>query len=246
MVESRGSEQEINNKVKHVAIIMDGNGRWAKKNNLPRIEGHRHGALAVKEAVKVSGELGIEYLTLYAFSTENWKRSKDEIDGLMELLEEFVDSNLDDLNKKNIRLMAIGRIEEFPESTYNKIKLAVESTADNTGGTLILALNYGGRAEITDAAKKIAGKVKKGELLPEDITEEVFAQHLYAPGVPDPDIMIRTSGEFRLSNFLLWELSYSEVYITDVLWPDFGREEFIKAVESCTVRDRRFGGRKKK
>ena len=237
-------KKENKNKVRHVAIIMDGNGRWAKKNDLPRIEGHRHGALAVKEAVKVSGELGVEYLTLYAFSTENWKRSKNEVDGLMHLLEEFVDSNLSDLNEENIRLMTIGRIKEFPESTYNKIKMAVESTSGNTGGTLILALNYGGRAEIADAAKEIAGKVKKGELQPEDITEEVFAQHLYAPGVPDPDIMIRTSGEFRLSNFLLWELSYSEVYITDVLWPDFGKEEFIKAIESCTKRERRFGGRK--
>lgn len=237
-------KKENKNRVRHVAIIMDGNGRWAKKNDLPRIEGHRQGALAVKEAVKISGELGIEYLTLYAFSTENWKRSKDEVDGLMHLLEEFVDSNLSDLNEENIRLMTIGRIKEFPESTYNKIKMAVESTSGNTRGTLILALNYGGRAEIADAAKEIAGKVKKGELEPEDITEEVFAQHLYAPGVPDPDIMIRTSGEFRLSNFLLWELSYSEVYITDVLWPDFGKEEFIKAIESCTKRERRFGGRK--
>ena len=244
MAESKGNENEINNKVKHVAIIMDGNGRWAKKNNLPRIEGHRHGALAVEEAVKISGELGIEYLTLYAFSTENWKRSKDEVDGLMHLLEEFIDSKLEDFNKKNVRLMTIGRIKEFPESTYNKIKMAVESTADNTGGTLILALNYGGRAEIVDAAKDIAVKVKQGELEPEDINEELFAQNLYAPGVPDPDIMVRTSGEFRLSNFLLWELSYSEVYITDVLWPDFGREEFVKAIESCTKRERRFGGRK--
>ena len=233
-----------NKEIKHVAIIMDGNGRWAKRRKLPHLEGHRKGAEAVKEAIKTSQELGIKYLTLYAFSTENWKRSKDEIDGLMDLLEEFIDSNLKDLNEQKVRLKTIGRIEEFPESTYKKILKAVESTKNNNNGTLVLALNYGGRAEIIDTAKKIVKKAVDNELEVNDITEELFADNLYDGTIPDPDIMIRTSGEFRLSNFLLWELSYSEIYITDVLWPDFDRTEFLKAVENCTNRERRFGGRK--
>jgi undecaprenyl diphosphate synthase len=233
-----------NKEVKHVAIIMDGNGRWAKKRNLPHLEGHRKGAEAVKEAITVSKELGIKYLTLYAFSTENWKRSKEEIDGLMSLLEEFIDSNIEELNEKKIRFKSIGRINEFPAATYKKILEATEITKNNSEGTLVLALNYGGRAEIIDAAKKITKKVIDKELQVDEITEELFADNLYDPTIPDPDIMIRTSGEFRLSNFLLWELSYSEIYITDVLWPDFNKAEFIKAIESCTNRERRFGGRK--
>ncbi|MDD5727807.1 MAG: polyprenyl diphosphate synthase [Victivallales bacterium] len=231
-------------RVRHVAVIMDGNGRWAAKRNLPRLEGHRRGAQAVKAAIKTSRELGIEYLTLYAFSTENWKRPQQEIDGLLDLLEEFIDSNLDELQKRSLRLLASGRIREFPARICDKIKNAVTLTAGNTAGTLILALNYGGRAEIVDAARELGEKIKKGLLQPEEIDEEVFSRHLYVPEVPDPDIIIRTSGEFRLSNFLLWELSYSEIYITDVLWPDFGREEFIKAIESCLKRERRFGGGK--
>jgi len=233
-----------NNGVKHVAIIMDGNGRWAKKRNIPHLEGHRKGAEAVKEAIKTSQELGVEYLTLYAFSTENWKRSKDEIDGLMSLLEEFIDLNLKELNEQGIKFKTIGRIKEFPATTYNKILEAIEITKNNDKGTLVLALNYGGRAEIVDAAKKIAEKVSRKELEIDEITEELFSDNLYDAAIPDPDIMIRTSGEFRLSNFLLWELSYSEVYITDVLWPDFDKAEFIKAIENCTNRERRFGGRK--
>jgi len=233
-----------NKEVKHVAIIMDGNGRWAQKKNLPHLEGHRKGAEAVKEAITVSKELGIKYLTLYAFSTENWKRSKEEIDGLMSLLEEFIDSNLKELHEKKIKFKTIGRINEFPEKTREKIQEAIEFTKKNSEGTLILALNYGGRAEIVDAVKKIGKKLIKKELEPDEITEELFADNLYDPTIPDPDIMIRTSGEFRLSNFLLWQLSYSEIYISDVLWPDFDKAEFIKAIESCTNRERRFGGRK--
>ena len=233
-----------NKEVKHVAIIMDGNGRWAKRRNLPHLEGHRKGAEAVKEAIKTSQQLGIEYLTLYAFSTENWKRSKEEIDGLMSLLEEFIDLNLKELNEQGIKFKTIGRIKEFPATTYNKILEAIEITKNNDKGTLVLALNYGGRAEIVDTAKKLAEKVSRKELKTEEITEKLFSDNLYDATIPDPDIMIRTSGEFRLSNFLLWELSYSEVYITDVLWPDFDKAEFIKAIESCTNRERRFGGRK--
>ena len=232
------------NDIKHVAIIMDGNGRWAKKRNLPHLEGHRKGAEAVKEAIKTSNELGIEYLTLYAFSTENWKRSKEEIDGLMSLLEEFIDLNLKELDEQGIKFKTIGRIKEFPAATYNKILEAIEITKNNDKGTLVLALNYGGRAEIVDTAKKIAEKVSRKELKTDEITEELFSDNLYDATIPDPDIMIRTSGEFRLSNFLLWELSYSEVYITDVLWPDFDKVEFIKAIKNCTNRERRFGGRK--
>jgi len=232
-----------NKKVKHVAIIMDGNGRWAKQRNLSHLEGHRKGADAVKTAIKVSQELGVEYLTLYAFSTENWKRSKDEVDGLMSLLEEFINFNLAELNEQQIRFKTIGRIKEFPEATYNKILEAIESTKNNKNGTLVLALNYGGRAEIIDAAKKISKKVLDKELKIDEITEELFAENLYDSSIPNPDIMIRTSGEFRLSNFLLWELSYSEIYISDVLWPDFDKVEFIKAIETCKNRERRFGGR---
>lgn len=233
-----------NERIRHVAIIMDGNGRWAKKRHLPHLQGHRKGAEAVKEAIKTSKELGIEYLTLYAFSTENWKRAKEEIDGLMNLLEEFIDGNLAELIGQDIRFKTVGRINEFPESTVKKLNAAAERTAGNKAGTLVLALNYGGRAEIVDAAKKICRKVAAGELAADEITEELFSANLYDPEIPDPDIMIRTSGEFRLSNFLLWELSYSEIYISDVLWPDFNKAEFIKAVESCKQRERRFGGRK--
>ena len=235
-----GNDKEV----QHVAIIMDGNGRWAKQNNLPRIEGHRAGAQAVKRAIEASKELGIKYLTLYAFSTENWKRSQEEVDGLMDLLEEFVDEKLAEFKEKNICLKVSGRLHEFRQTTRKKVQKAIDETADNTGGTLNLALNYGGRAEIVDAVKKIAQKAVSNEISVDEITEEMVADNLYHPEIPDPDIMIRTSGEFRLSNFLLWELSYSEVYITDVLWPDFGIEEYKKAVDSFINRERRYGGRK--
>jgi undecaprenyl diphosphate synthase len=222
---------------------MDGNGRWAERHGLQRIEGHREGAEAVKRAVETAQEIGLEYLTLYAFSTENWKRSKDEVDGLMHLLEEFLDTQIATINEKGIRLKTIGRTWELPESVRNKLLKAVEETSNNTGGTLVLALNYGGRAEIADAAKKIALDAIDKKLEPDKIDESVFADYLYDPELPDPDLMIRTSGELRLSNFLLWQLSYSEFYITDVLWPDFDRDEFLKAVDSLKNRDRRFGGR---
>ncbi|MBQ9337614.1 MAG: isoprenyl transferase [Lentisphaeria bacterium] len=228
---------------RHVAIIMDGNGRWAKQHGLERVEGHRAGAEAVKKLVENLKDTGIEYLTLYAFSTENWKRSKEEVNALMELLAEFIDENLRYLLEKNIRLLVSGRIEGLPEKARNKLKDAIRKTASNTAGTLIFALNYGGRAEIADAAKKIAEKVKKGELDPEQIDEKLFAQNLYLPDVPDPDLLIRTSGELRLSNFLLWELSYSEIYVTDTYWPDFDAAELNKAIDAFQKRNRRFGGR---
>ena len=200
---------------RHVAIIMDGNGRWAKQRGLERVEGHRAGAVAVKNLVESLKQTGIRYLTLYAFSTENWKRSKEEVDALMSLLVEFIDANLQLLMENDVRLLVTGRIEGLPEKAREKLKEAIRKSAGNSSGTVIFALNYGGRAEIADAAKKIAHKVLKGEIDPDQIDEKLFAQNLYLPEVPDPDLLIRTSGELRLSNFLLWELSYSEIYVTD-------------------------------
>ncbi len=229
---------------RHVAIIMDGNGRWAARHGVERVEGHRKGALAVKQLVENLADTGIEYVTLYAFSTENWKRSKEEVDALMELLCEFIDANLNIMLEKGLRLLATGRIDGLPEKSRERLKLAIAKTASNTRGTLILALNYGGRAEIVDAAKKIASEVAAGTLRPDEIDETLFAKNLYLPEIPDPDLLIRTSGELRLSNFLLWELSYSEIYVTDTLWPDFDKAELEKAIAAYGTRNRRFGGRK--
>ena len=229
---------------RHVAIIMDGNGRWAARHGVERVEGHRKGALAVKQLVENLADTGIEYVTLYAFSTENWKRSKEEVDALMELLCEFIDANLNIMLERGLRLLATGRIDGLPEKSRERLKLAIAKTASNTRGTLILALNYGGRAEIVDAAKKIASEVAAGTLRPDEIDETLFAKNLYLPEIPDPDLLIRTSGELRLSNFLLWELSYSEIYVTDTLWPDFDKAELEKAIAAYGTRNRRFGGRK--
>lgn len=231
-------------KLQHVAIIMDGNGRWAKKRGLPHLQGHREGAEAVRRAVEAAQEYGIRYLTLYAFSTENWKRDSGEVEGLMNLLLEFLETQLETLQKNKVRLMAIGRLKQLPEEVYKLLLNVIEATAGNTAGTLVFALNYGGRAEIVDAARKLAEDVKAGEVNIDDIDENLFREYLYAPEIPDPDLMIRTSGELRLSNFLLWELSYSELYVTDVLWPDFGREDFAAAIDNYQRRDRRYGGRK--
>lgn len=235
---------EKNKKIKHVAIIMDGNGRWAKKRNLPKLEGHKAGEKAVRRAVDLAEEFGIEYLTLYAFSTENWKRSPKEVMGLMNLLGDSIERNLDELHEKGIRIRVMGRVERIPAHTRRKLDHAVAVTAENSKGNLVIALNYGGRAEIADAAAKIAGLAASGELNPSTIDENLFAKYLYAPDIPDPDLLIRTSGEFRLSNFLLWELSYSELYFTETFWPDFGRDDFQKAINSFYKRKRRFGGRK--
>ncbi len=229
--------------ISHVAIIMDGNGRWAKQRGLEHLEGHKQGSESVRRVIEASREFGLKYLTLYAFSTENWKRSKEEVDGLMSLLCSFVEMHLDEIDEKGLKVMAIGRLEQLPQKAKESILAAIERTNGNTGGTVILALNYGGRAEIADAAKSLARDAKAGLLDPESIDESVFAGRLYAPGVPDPDLLVRTSGEMRLSNFLLWELSYSELYVTDVLWPDFGREHLKAAIESFKGRKRRYGGR---
>jgi len=227
----------------HIAIIMDGNGRWAKKRGLDRAEGHRAGAVAVKNLVENLKGRGIHYLTLYAFSTENWKRSKEEVDGLMELLCEFIDANLDLINEKKIRLLITGRMHGLPDNVQFKLKNAIQRTSENQDATLIFALNYGGRAEIADAAARIARDAVAGKISPDDIDEAFFSRYLYLPEVPDPDLLIRTSGELRLSNFLLWELSYSEIYVTDVLWPDFDIDELDKAIDDFQKRNRRFGGR---
>ena len=235
---------EKNRKIRHVAIIMDGNGRWATKRNLEKLEGHKAGEKAVRRVVDLAEEFGVEYLTLYAFSTENWRRSPKEVMGLMNLLGDSIERNLDELHEKGIRIRLMGRVERIPSHTRRKLDHAVAVTAANTKGNLIIALNYGGRAEIADAAAKIAELAVAGKIKPSSITEDSFSQYLYAPDIPDPDLLIRTSGEYRLSNFLLWQLSYSELHFTDTLWPDFGREDFQKAIESFYNRDRRFGGRK--
>ncbi len=223
---------------------MDGNGRWAERRGLPKVEGHRQGARQVTEVLKAAQEYGVEFLTLYAFSTENWKRPVAEVTALMGLLEEFIDDKLPELMKNGIRLRTIGRTEDLFPGARKKLLHAIEMTEKNNGGTLNLALNYGGRAEIVDAVNKMAAEMtEKGGRFPK-VTEESFRNYLYASDIPDPDLLIRTSGELRLSNFLLWELSYSEMYVTDTLWPDFGKKEFGEALEAYGQRDRRFGGRK--
>ncbi len=230
--------------IQHVAIIMDGNGRWAEQRGLPKVEGHRQGARQVSTILEAAKESGIRYLTLYAFSTENWKRPVQEVKALMGLMEEFLDTNLKDLMEKNIRLRTIGRTADLPAGARKKLLQAIEATAGNTAGTLNIALSYGGRAEIVDGVNRYLEEAWKSGKKPEKLTEESFRQCLYAPDIPDPDLLIRTSGELRLSNFLLWQLSYSEIYVTDTLWPDFGKEEFARALASFGKRERRFGGRK--
>ena len=226
---------------RHVAIIMDGNGRWAHERGLPRVEGHRRGAESVREVVRVAGELGIQYLTLYAFSIENWNRSRVEVTALMRLLEFYLKQELAELNKSNVRLVAIGRLHELPVGARRQLEKSIEMLKDNTGLTLVLALSYGGRAEIVDAMRSIAREVKTGRLDVADVDEKAIAQHLYTRAIPDPDLLIRTSGEMRVSNFLLWQISYAEIYVTETLWPDFRKAELLKALKDYSQRDRRFG-----
>src|SRR5882757_1487716 len=202
---------------RHVAVIMDGNGRWAKSRHLPRIEGHRRGADSAREIIRTAGELGIKYLTLYAFSAENWNRPKDEVDALMKYLIHYLKSETPELNKNNVRLEVIGQIYRLPENVQEHLKKSIATLSKNNGLTLVMALSYGSRIEIVEAVRAIAEKVKSGELDPEDITEQVFAQHLYTRNLPDPDLLIRTSGEMRVSNFLLWQISYTELVVTQTL-----------------------------
>ncbi len=225
----------------HVAIIMDGNGRWAEKRLMNRIKGHEAGAETVRTIVKTSREIGISVLTLYAFSTENWQRPKIEVSTLMSLLKKFLDSEEKDMVENNIRLNAIGQIENLPENVRKSLKHAIGTTRNNDGMVLNLALSYGGRAEIVNMVKTIAGKAINGIIIPDLITPEMVSEHLYTTGLPDPDLLIRTSGEMRISNFLLWQIAYTEIYITDTLWPDFGKDEFIKILIDFQHRERRFG-----
>src|SRR3974390_81965 len=227
---------------RHVAVIMDGNGRWAKARGLPRIEGHRQGAESARVIIRAAGELGIKYLTLYAFSVENWNRPKDEDDALMKYLIYYLKTETPELNKNNVRLEVIGQIYRLPEAVQEHLKKAIATLSTNNSLTLIMVLSYGGRTEIVEAVRSIAQKVKAGELDAPDITEQVFAQHLYTRNVPDPDLLIRTSGEMRVSNFLLWQISYTELAVTPTLWPDFRKPQFYAALEEYNRRHRRFGG----
>ena len=227
---------------RHVAVIMDGNGRWAKTRHLPRVEGHRRGADSAREIIRAAGEVGIKYLTLYAFSAENWNRPKDEVDALMKYFVHYLKVEAKDLNKNNVRLEAIGQIHRLPDNVQEQLAKTTAFLSKNNGLTLILALSYGSRIEIVEAARQIAQKVKSGKLDPDSITEKVVSDHLWTRNVPDPDLLIRTSGEMRLSNFLLWQISYAELVVTPTLWPDFKRPQFFSALEEYAQRNRRFGG----
>jgi undecaprenyl diphosphate synthase len=226
---------------KHVAIIMDGNGRWAKARSLGRIRGHEAGADSVREIVRANRELGIAFLTLYAFSEENWKRPKYEIQALMGLLKRFLKSELQEMLENGIRFQAIGRIHKLPNDVRKALQKTVEKTAMNKDMVLTLALSYGGRQEICDTVQELGRKIEAGELTSQEITEELFSKSLYTSGMPDPDLLIRTSGEFRISNFLLWQLAYTEIYNTPTYWPDFRKEAYYEALEDYEKRERRFG-----
>ncbi len=225
----------------HVAIIMDGNGRWAKGKHLPRIEGHRRGVESARAIIRTAGELGVKYLTLYTFSAENWNRPQSEVEAIMKYLAYYLKKEVRELNKNNVRLEAIGQIHRLPEAVRNQLEKSKQALDKNNGLTLVLALSYGSRAEIVDATRAIAEKANSGEIDPQEIDEQLIADHLHTKHIPDPDLLIRTSGEMRLSNFLLWQISYSEVVITPTLWPDFRRPQFIDAIEEYARRHRRFG-----
>ncbi len=232
---------KFNNIPEHIAVIMDGNGRWAKKKGAARIFGHRNAIKAVRETAESCAELGVKYLTLYAFSTENWGRPKAEVDGLMELLIDSLRKELSTLMKNNIRLETIGEINELPKRCVNALAGDVIASKENDGLTLILALNYSGRAEITKAVTDLAHKIELGDLRSSQINEEIIANQLSTRNYPDPELLIRTSGELRLSNFLLWQMAYTELYFTEVLWPDFRKEHLLEALKEYNKRERRFG-----
>ncbi|AWX56797.1 MULTISPECIES: isoprenyl transferase [Brevibacillus] len=240
--QSEPAELDRSGKIpEHVAIIMDGNGRWANKRSLPRVAGHRAGMKAVKEVVKAADEIGVRYMTMYAFSTENWKRPRDEVDFLMKLPQEFLSTELDELIERGVRIRMLGSKNELPSHTLKALLEAEEKTKDNSGLQLNFALNYGGRDELAKAFSVMAAQVKAGELQPEQLTEELISSYLYTSEIPDPDLLIRTSGEIRLSNFMLWQLAYTELWFTDVLWPDFTREHFYQAIVEYQGRARRYG-----
>jgi undecaprenyl diphosphate synthase len=227
---------------RHVAIIMDGNGRWAQARGLPRLAGHEQGSKSIGACVEAAIEAGVEFLTLYAFSSENWKRPAQEVRGLMALLERFLDEKVAEMEKENVRLLTIGRTGDLPESCRAKLRAAVERTEHNSRLTVVLALSYSGRQEIVDAVRRIVAAARDGRVSPDDVTPEFVASHLDTANIPDPDLLIRTSGELRLSNFLLWQLSYTEIHVSQHLWPDFGKNEFLAAIADYHTRKRRFGG----
>lgn len=225
----------------HVAIIMDGNGRWAKKRNQPRLFGHKKGAERVREAIKTSGEIGVKVLTLFAFSDENWNRPEDEVNGLFNLLTMYIKKELHVLKKNNIRLSIIGQIEKVPASCRELLIEATGQTQNNDGLHLVLALSYGGRSDILKSVRSLAKQVQSGDLTPDEISEKLLTKNLYTEDIPDPDLLIRTSGEQRISNFLLWQMAYTELFFSQVMWPDFSKEEYLNALEWFQTRERRFG-----
>ena len=227
---------------RHIAIIMDGNGRWARERGLPRIEGHRRGSEAVRACTAACIEAGVSHLTLYAFSKENWQRPPDEVKALMNLLDRFLAERTAEIMERNVRLRAIGHLDDLPENTRRRLDTAMEKSAGNTAMTLTLALSYSARAEITDAARTIAREVRDGSLDPDAVTEETITSRLYTAALPDPDLLIRTSGEMRVSNFLLWQISYAEIVVTPKLWPQFGRDDLFAAIREYAGRHRRYGG----
>ncbi|MCI0451127.1 MAG: isoprenyl transferase [Candidatus Latescibacteria bacterium] len=226
---------------RHIAVIMDGNGRWAKKRRLPRLAGHRAGTEPVRKCVRASARIGIEYLTLYTFSLENWSRPKAEVTGLMVFLEEVLRRETLELDENGVRLNAIGRLDLLPRATRSALDRSIEKLSKNRGLVLTLALSYGGRAEIVDAARRLCNDVASGEIRTQDIDEEHFREKLYDPSLPDPDLLVRTSGELRISNFLLWQIAYTEIWVTDVLWPDFTETDLIAGIRAYQGRERRYG-----
>jgi undecaprenyl diphosphate synthase len=240
-VESYKNQIDIEKLPTHIAIIMDGNGRWAKERGLSRLVGHQNGVESVRKVTEAATKIGIKYLTLYTFSTENWNRPQAEVDALMELLVENIVKETPTFHKNNVRLEAIGDLERMPAHVLARLRACIAETSVNTGLTLVLALSYSSRWELTDAMRKIAKKVAAGEISVDEITEQTVAQHLTTAAIPDPDLLIRTSGEVRISNFLLWQIAYSELYFTPTHWPDFREEEFYKAIVDYQHRERRFG-----
>ncbi len=226
---------------RHIAVIMDGNGRWAKNRSMPRIHGHQVGMDSVRAVISTCAQVGVEYLSLYAFSVQNWLRPETEVRALMLLLKTFIQKEIDNLHRANIRVTTMGEIDRLPRDAYELARSGLEKTRDNTGMVLNIAWSYGGREEIVRAAKEIACKAARGELDPAAIDERCVARHLYTADMPDPDLLIRTSGEMRISNFLLWQIAYTEMYVTDVLWPDFREEETLRAIAEYQTRKRRFG-----
>ena len=236
------SQIDLGRLPRHIAVIMDGNGRWARRRRLPRIAGHRAGAQAVRETVEASSKLGVGALTLYAFSTENWKRPRTEVDYLMTLLREYLRKELAEIHRNNIRLQILGRYEQLPLEVREDLEDALRQTASNTGMILNVALNYSARAELVDAFQAMLRKLRSGELSEDAVTEQTIADHLYTRGLADPDLLIRTSGEMRVSNFLLWQIAYAEIWVTDTCWPDFTRRHLYQAILDFQKRERRYGG----